>query len=153
VPAPAKPPDPATAPASRRPKPQAHSPARRRHIPAGRAPAQRQAALLRAAEQLTAVDPRASWGGVRRRLAAADRAVLSSLQVAAFLLAGIREGLTARPEGWVEDDLAQKAPGGATHPAAVLGGLPASTRAALSYLADFFNTAVQQSPPENPAKQ
>jgi len=39
------------------------------------------------------------------------------------------------------------------HPAAVLGGLPASTRAALSHLADFFITPVQQSAPENPAKQ
>ena len=42
---------------------------------------------------------------------------------------------------------------GRAHPAAVLGGLPASTRAALSHLADFFNTPIQQSSPENPAKQ
>jgi hypothetical protein len=38
---------------------------------------------------------------------------------------------------------------GRAHPAAVLGGLPASTRAALLHLADFFNTPVQQSAPDN----
>jgi hypothetical protein len=42
---------------------------------------------------------------------------------------------------------------GRAHPAAVLGALPASTRAALSHLADFFNTPIQQSSPQNPAKQ
>jgi uncharacterized protein (TIGR03083 family) len=42
---------------------------------------------------------------------------------------------------------------GRAHPASVLGGLPASTRSALSHLADFFNTPIQQSSPENPAKQ
>jgi len=45
-------------------------------------------------------------------LAAKDRAVLGSPQVAASLLAGMREGLAAGPEGWVEDDLALVAPWG-----------------------------------------
>ncbi len=45
-------------------------------------------------------------------LPARDREVLSSPQVAAFLLACLREGLTAGPEGWIEDDLAFVAPWG-----------------------------------------
>jgi hypothetical protein len=49
------------------------------------------------------------------------------------------------PAAQVTDALAGRAPA-----AAVLGDLQASSRAALSHLADFFNTPVQQSPPENP---
>ena len=52
------------------------------------------------------------------------------------------------PTAQVTDALAGRAPA-----AAVLGDLPPSSRAALSHLADFFNTPVEQSPPENPADQ
>jgi hypothetical protein len=45
------------------------------------------------------------------------------------------------PAAEVADALA-----GRSHIAAVLGDLPASSRAALSRMADFFNTPVQQSP-------
>jgi uncharacterized protein (TIGR03083 family) len=45
------------------------------------------------------------------------------------------------PAGEVADALAGRAPA-----AAVLADLPASSRAALSHLADFFNTPVEQSP-------
>ena len=52
----------------------------------------------------------------------------------------------------IDDDLAD-ALAGRAHPAAVLGGLPASTRAALSHLADFCDIPDRQSAPENPAEQ
>ncbi len=70
------------------------------------------AALSKAAEQLKAVDPARAGEVFGAGLAAKDRAVLGSPQVAASLLAGMREGLAAGPEGWVEDDLALVAPWG-----------------------------------------
>jgi pimeloyl-ACP methyl ester carboxylesterase len=71
-----------------------------------------QAALIQAARQLKAVDPARIGEVLGAGLAAKDRAVLSSPQVAASLLASTREGLAAGPEGWVVDDLALVAPWG-----------------------------------------
>jgi uncharacterized protein (TIGR03083 family) len=50
------------------------------------------------------------------------------------------------PAAQVTDALAGRA-----QTAVALGGLSASTRTALSHLAEFFNTPVEPSPPENPA--
>jgi pimeloyl-ACP methyl ester carboxylesterase len=70
------------------------------------------AALIQGGRQLKAADPARAGEIFGAGLAAADRAVLGSPQVAAFLLASMREGLAAGVEGWVEDDLALVAPGG-----------------------------------------
>jgi uncharacterized protein (TIGR03083 family) len=51
------------------------------------------------------------------------------------------------PAAQVTDALAGRAP-----VAAVLGDLPASSRAALSRMADFFNTPVKQTQPEHPSE-
>ena len=52
-----------------------------------------------------------------------------------------RVATAGRPAAQVTDALAGRAP-----TSSVLGDLPASTRAALSHLADFFNTPVEQRP-------
>jgi pimeloyl-ACP methyl ester carboxylesterase len=70
------------------------------------------AALARAAGLLAAADPERAVELFGAGLPAKDRAVLSEPQIPAFLLACIWEGLTAGPEGWVEDDLALMAPWG-----------------------------------------
>ena len=61
---------------------------------------------------MAAADPEQAVELFGAGLPAKDRAVLSEPQIPAFLLACIREGLTAGPEGWVEDDLALMAPWG-----------------------------------------
>ncbi len=69
-------------------------------------------ALAQATGQLAAVNAEQVADVFGAGLPARDREVLSSPQVAAFLLACLREGLTAGPEGWIEDDLAFVAPWG-----------------------------------------
>ncbi len=71
-----------------------------------------QAALLPAAERLMAADPAQAGEVFGAGLAAPDRAVLGSPQVAAFLLGCMREGLAPGVEGWVDDDLALVVPWG-----------------------------------------
>ena len=58
----------------------------------------------------------------------------------------VNRGNTAGPPAAeIADALAGRSPA-----AAVLGDLPASARAALSHLADFFNTPVEQTPTDSP---
>jgi len=58
----------------------------------------------------------------------------------AVTLTVTRVATAGPPAAQVTDALAGRAP------VAVLGDLPSSTRAALSHLADFFNTPVEQPP-------
>jgi pimeloyl-ACP methyl ester carboxylesterase len=73
-------------------------------------------ALILAAEHLKAADPAQTPEVFGGSLAPPDRAILDA-QVAAFVLACMREGLAPGVEGWVEDDLAFVAPWVWTWPA------------------------------------
>jgi uncharacterized protein (TIGR03083 family) len=66
----------------------------------------------------------------------------------AVTLTVTRVTTTGRPAAQVTDALAGRA-----ETAAVLGDLPASTQAALTRLADFFNTPSSKARPESPAKR